>query len=458
LKRKTIVIGSGPAGAFCARELALSGEEVLVIDRGKDLEDRIVKGQATDIRGFLGSGVVSDGKITLSPNIGGNLAEIVGFSKTKLLIEYMDNVFVSHGALDNILEPEKSYMTQVTREAGKYGFKLINDHRIRHLGSDGSVIVARNLRKEMEDLGVSFLFKCEFVGVKKEGNKFFVNCVKDDEQNFIEECDKLVVATGRSGSGVTAEILQKAGVQLSGSPIAIDVGVRCEIPDYTIAHYTERMREMKLIYYSKTTDSKVRSFCVCGPGAHTSIETHDDNGDLFYTVNGFSNLKPEGNVSNFSILVTEHLDQPLKSPYEFGKRICQINNLLAGDKNILIQRYADLRRGRRSTHKRIERLSYTPTLIEEVSPGDISLAIPQRFLVAISEFIEAANNIMPALIDQACLLSPEIKLYSTSYNLSNNLETNIPSLYCCGDSSGCTKSITQASVSGIIVARDILSK
>lgn len=455
-----IIIGAGPAGIFAALELSKDKtRKILIIEKGNDFHDRIKRKDKKDsVCGFAGAGAFSDGKLTLNPEVGGTLPELIGYAESKKVIDYVDDIYKNYGAPEKTFEAEKRFFTRIKRDAGDKGLKLIQDV-IRHMGTDGNIEVMMRMRTELEKRGVDFRFNHEVEDVGQfmhdNGNSRFVvfsnNAKHDTKESF--KCDKLIVAPGRSGSGWFRNVAKTLGIELSTQLPVVDLGVRVEVPNYCVEHLTAAMYEPKFIYYSKKFDVKVRTFCVC-PGGHVALEYHDEgvNGG-FWTVNGHSNKDHKTDVTNFAILASEKFTEPFDDPTSYGRKLAKLSNMLC-DK-VIVQRFVDLERGRRSTPERIRRLSYQPTL-KECQPGDLSLVIPYRQMTAIIEMMHALSGVMPGLIEEAILYGLEVKFYSNKYNLSNNMESNIPGLYIVGDGSGLTRSLIQASCAGVLAARGIM--
>lgn len=454
-----IIIGAGPAGIFAALELSLDRrKKILVIEKGNDLNERIKRADKKDsVCGFAGAGAFSDGKLTLNPDVGGTLPELIGYAKCKDIIKYVDDAYRNYGAPDKTFEADKGFFTRIKREASDKGLKLIQDV-IRHMGTDGNIEVMMRMRTELEKRGVNFLFNCEVEDIgqfSEEGSsKFIVLCDnKASQRKETHKSDKLIVAPGRSGSGWFRRVAKSLNIEMSGQLPVVDLGVRVEVPNYCVDHLTAAMYEPKLIYYSKKFDVKVRTFCVC-PGGRVSLEFHDENTNGgFWTVNGHSNKDEKTDVTNFAILVSEKFTEPFDDPVSYGRKLSKLSNMLC-DK-VIVQRFADLERGRRSTPERLKRLSYVPTL-KECQPGDLSLVIPYRQMTAIIEMMHALSGIMPGLIEEAVMYGLEVKFYSNKYELNGNMESNIPGLYIVGDGSGLTRSLIQASCAGVLAANHIV--
>lgn len=453
--KKILVIGQGP-GAF-GTLFSLAGKaEIIVVDKGPSIEDRVRGGKiAKGITGTGGAGLASDFKCGLAiKEIGGSLPEIIGFSETKKRIEEFQKIIFEFAGEQKIYEPKLAVYTRVKREGLKYGLKLL-PNRIFHLGSDRAVDVIKNMRDHLISKGVEFQCNTEVVNIEKRDNKFYANCTNlKTGQNSIVEADYIAAFPGRSSSNSFSEIAQKIGVELSGEVPIIDLGCRLET-SMEVVEGLKDFYESKFIYYSKKTDRKVRLFCQC-PNGFVSIEHHSQNGNEFATVNGYSSAKEKSNCCNFAILVSERFSFPFRDAYGYGRSIAQLFNALGGDKKIICQTFSDLVRNKRSTIDRISRLTFEPTLSAE--PGSAQLALPGMFLDSIIEFIQALDNILPGLAFDSLLYFPEVKYYNTKMKLSNELETTVPGFYCGGDGSGATRSISMAMASGLHIGECILRK
>ena len=458
-----IIVGAGPAGIFAALELSKNkNKKVLIIDKGNDLKNRIKREHKQDsVCGFAGAGAFSDGKLTLSPDIGGNLAEHIGCGNTKNVIDYVDKIYLEYGAPEKTFKAEKSFFTRVKRDASSKGLKLV-ETVFRHMGTDGNIDVMMKIRSKLEEQGVQFMFNCEVIDIHKDGIiegkppfVFTINCKHHDtRQEMTYRCPRLMVAPGRSGSGWFRSIAPKLDIELSEQLPVIDLGIRMEVPNYCVDHLTATLYEPKLIYYSKKFDLKTRSFCV-NPGGTVSLEYHDDNDGGFYTVNGSSNKDNKTELTNFAILVSEKFTKPFNDPVAYGRKLAKLSNMLC-DK-VIVQRFVDLERGRRSTEARMERLSYKPSL-KDCQPGDLSLVIPYRQMTAIIEMTHALNKLMPGLAEEAIMYGLEVKFYSNKYKLSKSMESSVPGLFIIGDGSGLTRSLVQASAAGVLAANKILKE
>lgn len=447
------IIGAGPAGLFTAMKIHGKRDYVL-LDKGKKIEERKCPRENTGeclqcnpcniTSGIGGAGTTSDGKITLTPEFGGNLREY--FSKKELdnYIKQVDDIFVKYGAPENSLfEPDDNISNNLIKEGNKYGIRIIPSV-YRHLGTDGSKIVISNIYDEIKE---NVMTNKNVIDISLNESKQFI--IKTEDGDSIT-ANKLVIATGREGSSHTSILLKKLGIQ--SKSLAVDVGVRVETSASILKDLTDHFYEVKCLFNTPTYDDRVRTFCMCPYGEVTTEFNKTEN---VVTVNGHSNRFKKTENTNFAILVSKNFTEPFKDPNSYASHIARLANLLS-DGGVLIQRLGDLRNGRRSTESRIERGVITPTL--QASPGDLSLVLPHRHLVSILEMLSSLNHVFPGINNNDTLLyGVEIKLYSNKYNVKKTMESeDMNNLYIIGDGSGVTRSICQASITGIIAGQSLL--
>ncbi|MHA1636617.1 MAG: NAD(P)/FAD-dependent oxidoreductase [Candidatus Thorarchaeota archaeon] len=451
------IVGSGPAGIFCALELIQHKPElkIVLIEKGKSIEHRtcpnttMARGctkchPCAILAGWGGAGSFSDGKLTLSTRVGGWLDEIVGPEKLMDLIHYVDGTYLEYGAPKKIYGGDQDAVEKYSRQASLYGLELI-PQEVRHMGREGCIIVMGGM--------YDHILKNADVRLRTEAKDILVNgsAVKGLETNGGESLSAkfVVAAPGRVGN----KWLSGQANRLSINKIAnyVDIGIRVEIPEPVMAEIAEALYEPKLLYYTKRFDDKVRLFCF-NPGGVVTSEYYDD----ILTVNGQSFANDKTKNSNFALLVSTKFTAPFDSPITYGQSVAQLANML-GD-GILVQRLADLRRGKRSTDERIARSPIKPTL-PSACPGDLSFALPYRHLSSILEMIDALDKLCPGVAGDGTLLyGIEVKFYSSRLELNDSLETKVTNFYAAGDGAGITRGLMQASVSGVIIARDILRK
>jgi hypothetical protein len=438
-----IIIGTGPAGIFAALEL-MNGNaalKVLLIEKGSDIDER-----ARDdlFSGWGGAGTFSDGKLNLSKDVGGVLGDYLTDTDLSELIAYVDGLYVAHGAGDGLKGLDKEAVARLREASSAAGLKLI-PFPIRHLGTDGCFGLLKNLREELRPK-MDFVFNVEVVDViEKDGRAVGVRTAGSKEYfaRFI------VLAPGRIGSGWLQKLARAKGLKTSVNPV--DIGVRVEVPASVLSSVTDVLHEAKLLYRSRKFNDSLRTFCM-NPYGVVVKERHRD----FCTVNGHSFSTKRSENTNFAILVSTTFTEPFHEPIEYGEYIARLANLL-GD-GIIVQRLGDLIEGRRSTLERLAKGGLTPTL-KDATPGDLSFVLPYRYVSDILEMLEALDKFAPGICSPSTLLyGVEVKFYSMRLKLNNSLETDIENLFAVGDGAGVTRGIIQASVSGIVAAREILRR
>ncbi|MFW9980479.1 MAG: NAD(P)/FAD-dependent oxidoreductase [Candidatus Thorarchaeota archaeon] len=451
------IVGSGPAGIFCALELIEHNPELklLVIEKGKSIEKRTCpnsiaaagckKCNPCDIlAGWGGAGAFSDGKLTHSTQVGGWLDDLIGEERLMELIEYVDAKYLAYGAPQKIYGSIDEDIDKYTKKAAMVGMRLV-PQQVRHMGREGCIDVMGRMYHE--------ILKHADVRFKTEAKDIQINggAVKGIETNGGEIINAryVVAAPGRVGNEWLSYQAERLSLHTENN--YVDIGVRVEIPEPVMREIAEALYEPKLIYYSRRFDDKVRLFCF-NPGGVVTSEYYDE----ILTVNGqsFANKKTEN--TNFALLVSTKFTAPFNEPIAYGQHIARLANML-GD-GVIIQRLADLQRGKRSTKERIARSPVIPTL-PSASPGDLSFALPYRHLSSILEMLNALDELCPGVASAGTLLyGAEVKFYSSRLKLNKQLETEVENLYAAGDGAGITRGLIQASVSGMLVARDILRK
>lgn len=439
-----VIIGAGPAGIFCAGQVAKrSHKKVLLLEKGVDLPKRDPNIQAHCLYGFAGAGAFSDGKLTLSLAVGGDLEEVHHDCLEDLLTE-VDDTFMRHGAPSETSGSSAS-LRELERKAVQSGLSMI-PFPVRHMGTDLVPKVMESMRRELLADGVDL--QCENPAgsrIEKTEGGFII---RTPSEEFSTE--SLVLAVGRGGGGWLKSI---HGLPLEWRPGYVDIGVRLEVPRIIFDPITDLTHDPKLIYYS-TLDDKVRSFCV-NPGGSVSLEQNHFGEETFYTINGHSNKIEKTEQTNMALLVSTRFTEPFDDPFAYGRSVAHLTNLLGG--KALVQRITDFLRGRRSTPSRIQRAMYRPTL-KEATPGDISFALPYRQLKDIEEMVQALERLAPGVVSEnSYLYATEAKFYGSRFDLSKNMETSTKGLYVVGDCSGWTRGIIQASISGILAAKGIMS-
>lgn len=452
-----IIVGAGPAGIFCAMELMSQNKDlkVLMFEKGNSIEKRICPKRKTNVciackpcnitTGFAGAGAYSDGKLSLSPDVGGELPSYIGYEKTEELIKYCDDIYLKFGADHKVYGVDKQEeIENIRKKAIKSNLKLI-ECPVRHMGTEVGYTIYANLQKALIDRGVTIKFRNPVKELIIEDQKIIG--VQADEEYY---ADKVVISVGRDGSEWFSDVCKRYGVDTIVGKV--DIGVRVECRNEVMEEINESLYEGKLVYYTPTFDDKVRTFC-SNPGGVVATEIYDNN---LAVVNGHS-YKADAlktNNTNFALLVSKGFTEPFNSPIAYGKHIAGLGNMLSGNK-IIVQRYGDFRRGRRTTVERLYRNNIQPTLKDAV-PGDLCLVLPYRILKDIDEMLIALDNVSPGLIsDETLLYGVEVKFYSNQVKVDNSFETNIKNMYVLGDGAGITRGLMQASANGVYVAREI---
>ena len=456
-----IIIGTGPAGIFTALELVKNSERqlrILMIESGNNLTQRLANREVRKneiMQGWGGAGAFSDGKLTLTAEIGGYLSDYISLNTLKKYIKEVEDIYTSFGAsTDRIVSGEGPLVDEARKNALKHGIRLI-PYRLLHIGTDQCAQILMAMYNHLltsSKVQVLFNESVEEI-ITKERN---IVGVSTDRANYY--ANSVVIATGRSGAAWARKIALSNGLSLENNPV--DIGVRIEIPAEITAHLTDVLYEFKAKYYSPTFEQECRTFCVCPKGVVAQEVIIDpETGEKWITVNGHSYSAPDKETSNtnFALLVSSRFTEPFDDPLAYGRSVSKLANLLTKG-NVIVQRLTDLKRGRRSNYSRLKRSSVEPTLKEAI-PGDLSFVLPYRHLSSILETIHALDNIMPGINSNNTLLyGIETKYYSSKIKVSDELETEIAGLYAIGDGSGITRSLVQASISGLIAARAIIKK
>ncbi len=452
MKYDVIIVGAGPGGIYSAYELTHKRTDlkIAVFESGHALENRhcpidgdkvksCVKCPCCSIMsGFGGAGAFSDGKYNITNDFGGTLYEHVGKKQAIELMRYVDEINMKYGG-----EGTKLYST-----AGTHFKKLclqnnlnLLDASVRHLGTDINYVVLENLYAELKDK-VTFYFDTPIRSVERTQSGF---CVHTQTESY--ECDKCVISVGRSGSKWMEKVCEDLAISTKSN--RVDIGVRVEIPAVIFSHLTDELYESKIVYRTEKFEDNVRTFCM---NPHGIVVNENTNGIV--TVNGHSyeGADKQTENTNFALLVAKHFSEPFKDSNGYGESIARLSNMLGG--GVIVQRFGDLVRGRRSNAKRIAEGLIEPTLA--ATPGDLSLVLPKRILDGIIEMIYALDKIAPGTAnDDTLLYGVEVKFYNMEVEIDEHLETKHKGLYIIGDGSGVTHSLSHASASGVFVAREI---
>lgn len=455
MKHDVIIVGAGPAGIFSALELVENTSlDILILDKGGDIDKRKCPASrglgclncdpCNVLHGWGGAGAFSDGKLTLSTEVGGWLGEYITEGALHKLVDYVDQVYTRFGAPNNLYGADLDKIEGIERRASLAGLKLIRQ-KVRHMGTERCAETLRKMRSFL-DGEVEVRMRTEAKGLLvRDGKVEGVETVNGDRVL----AKYVIVAPGRSGAEWLKAEAQALGLKTLNNPV--DVGVRVEVQASVMEELTKVLYEPKLVYYSKFFDDAIRTFCVA-PYGEVITESYDG----VLTVNGQSYAERKTDNTNFAVLVSTSFTEPFKEPIAYGKYIARLTNLLSG--GIIVQRLGDLEAGRRSTEERIQRSTVVPTL-KSATPGDLSFVLPYRYLVDIREMLEVLDKISPGLHSRDTLLyGVEVKFYSSRLALNECLETPIQNLFTIGDGAGLTRGLVQASVSGVIAAKQIVKR
>lgn len=456
-KHDIIIIGAGASGVFMSYELTKihNTASVLMLEKGAPLEERMcpIKIGKTNtcircnpchiMNGYGGAGTLSDGKYNITNEFGGDLHSYVGVDHALELMEYVDSVLCDMGG--NEARLYSTGQSDLRRIALQNNLKLL-DAKVRHLGTDRNMEILKKIYDYTKDR-VEIRFKTTIASVDILDDGTF-KVVDNKGEEFYS--NHLVMATGRSGSTWGADVCQKLGIGQKNN--RVDIGVRVELPAVIFKHITDDVYESKLVYKTDKYNDMVRTFCM---NPYGEVVTENTNGIV--TVNGHSYSDPALHTenTNFALLVSNHFTEPFRDSNEYGESIARLSNMLGG--GVLLQRFGDLVKGRRSSDRRMAKCFTRPTL--KATPGDLSLVIPKRQLDNIIEMIYALDKIAPGTANEDTLLyGVEVKFYNSKVEVDYNLETSIKNFYVLGDGSGVTHSLSQASASGVLVARILAEK
>lgn len=451
-----IIVGGGPAGIFAALELVKRpGLKILILEKGRSMAERNcpAKEKRTCIKcspcsvvcGWGGAGAFSDGKLTLSTEVGGFLEDYISKEELHKLIRTIDDVYIKFGAPPEIYGTDEEAIALIEKKAVLADLRLIPS-RIRHLGTGRSQTVLQAMQDFLLENGVEIFTGEETTEIIVQDNRVAGVRTKKGQEYFGEH---VIAGPGREGSDWLAKEAKRLKLESTINPV--DIGVRVELPAEVLEDLTDVIFETKFIYYSKTFEDRVRTFCMCPHG-----EVVMENQDGLLTVNGHSHAERKTANTNFALLVSKTFTQPFREPITYGRYVGGLANLLGG--GVIVQRLGDLHNGRRSTRERMAKGLVKPTL-EEATPGDLSLVLPYRHLLALLEMLKALDTIAPGVNSRNTLLyGVEVKFYSSRLSLDKHLQTQIENLYAVGDGAGVTRGLMQASISGVMAARDITKK
>jgi len=451
------IVGAGPAGIFASLELSNAGLDVLLLDKGREIDIRVCPVQNTSgrcalcspchlVSGFGGAGAFSDGKLTLSAQVGGRLKELIGSEQARTLIDYIDSIYLRFGAPPEVYGIGRN-RANLEREAASAGLALI-PVKLRHLGTE----LCHETLKAMQNylspkLEIRLGTTVKSIVVEDGAVKAIVT---GRGENI--SCRYLILAPGREGAEWLCNEATRLKLSLDSNPI--DVGCRMEVPMTTMEKLTSTLYESKLEFYSRSFNDRVRTFCMC-PGGEVIIES-TGGADPVITVNGIGYVRPRTTNTNFALLVSTTFTEPFHEPIAYGKYLARLANILSG--GVLVQRLGDLMDGRRSTQARLQNNPVEPSL-KAATPGDLSFALPYRYLKSIVEMIQAMDKLVPGIASPYSLLyGIEVKFYSGRLKLTPGLETEVSNMFAAGDGAGVSRGLVQASASGIVAAREVLER
>lgn len=461
-KYDVIIVGAGPSGIFCAYELIRQNPElrVLMLEKGRRIEQRECPKRKTKecvgcqpcsiTTGFAGAGAFSDGKLSLSPDVGGNLPQILGYDEAVALIQESDEIYLKFGADKNVYGVGKEReIREIRRKAINANLKLV-ECPIRHLGTEEGYKIYSRLQEHLLQQGIEMRFKTMVDNVLVKDGRAVGVVTKEGESFFAQE---IVCAIGREGADWFSHICKEHGIETKVG--TVDIGVRVEVRDEVMEFLNQNLYEAKLVYHTPTFDDKVRTFCT-NPSGEVATEYYE-NGLAVVNGHAYKSNQLKTNNTNFALLVSKNFTKPFRTPIAYGKQIAQLSNMLC-DGKILVQTFGDFRRGRRTTEERLCRNNLIPTLKDAV-PGDLSLVFPHRIMVDIEEMIFALDKVTPGIAsDETLLYGVEVKFYSNKVVVDRAFKTNLPGLRAIGDGASVTRGLQQASANGLSVARSILAE
>ena len=462
MKTDVLIIGAGPAGIFTALEMIRRGsrKKIVLVEKGRAVEKRHCPKSETKkclnckpychiTSGFSGAGAFSDGKLSLSAEVGGDLPELIGMERAQELIDYTDKIYLDFGADEHVEGREATdEVKEIRRRAIQAGLKLV-DCPIRHLGTEKAQELYLAIQNHLAANGVDILFNTLCTDLVIEDGVCRGARLENSSGVIDVEADNTVIAAGRGGADWLEN--QCSVHNIHHKPGTVDIGVRVEVRTEIIEDVNRALYESKLIGYPKPFKNKVRTFCQ-NPGGFVSQENYDGG---LSVVNGHSYKELKSQNTNVAILCSHNFTQPFNQPIAFARRICELTNMLSGG-GIMVQRFGDIIDGKRTWQKELDKSNVRPTLPDAVA-GDITFAMPYRTMTNIIEFIRAMDHVVPGFAsDETLLYSPEVKFYSNKVKLDEELNSSVGGLFCLGDASGWTRGLMMASAMGVMLGQRLV--
>ncbi len=462
MKSDVVIVGAGPAGIFTALEMLRGGsrKNIIIVEKGQSVEKRSCPKHKTHkcvnckpychiTTGFSGAGAFSDGKLSLSSEVGGDLPRLVGDALVQETIDYTDKIYLEFGADEHIEGLENTEeVKEIRKRAIRAGLKLV-DCPIRHLGTEKAQSLYLAIEKHLQKNGVEILFGYECTNLLLSGAECRGVVISNGKEERTVLAEHTVIATGRRGADWLERICAEHSI--AHQPGTVDIGVRVEVRNEVMETVNRVLYESKLVGYPKPFKNKVRTFCQ-NPGGFVSQENYDND---LAVVNGHSYKELKSNNTNVAILCSHNFSEPFNQPISYAQKVGELTNML-GAGHIMVQRFGDILDGKRTWQKELEQSNVRPTLPDAVA-GDITAAMPYRAMTNIIGFIQAVDEVVPGFASTETLLySPELKFYSNRVKMDTDFNTNVKGLHCLGDSSGWTRGLMMASVMGVLMGRKLI--
>ncbi len=459
MKTDIVIVGAGPAGIFTALEMLKKGtkQKIVIVEKGKSVNQRSCPKAKTGrcmnckpychiTTGFSGAGAFSDGKLSLSCEVGGDLPQLLGTDYVQEITDYTDTIYLSFGADTHVEGAENNdEVKEIRKRAIRAGLKLV-DCPIRHLGTEKAHQLYADIEQHLIDCGVEIYFGCECNNLILDGAKCLGVTVSLDGKTEEIRANHTIIATGRRGADWLEKLCGEHNI--AHLPGTVDIGVRVEVRNEIMEKVNKVLYESKLIGHPAPFKNKVRTFCQ-NPGGFVSQENYDND---LAVVNGHSYKEKKSDNTNLAILCSHNFSVPFNQPIEYAQKVGELTNML-GAGHIMVQRFGDILDGKRTWEKELAQSNVKPTLPDAVA-GDITAAMPYRAMTNIINFIQAMDEVVPGFASYETLLySPELKFYSNRVKMDERLNTNVEGLHCLGDSSGWTRGLMMASVMGVIMGR-----